>query len=95
MTPKQFVKAYKRDGSVKAVAKTEGVTYYVARKAYLEAKEEGLIQPLRVGRKSNGEVVTPIPKPRITGQRKAKRTPKRALPKAREPRSFPPRATAT
>ncbi len=80
MTPKQFVRAYKRDGSVKAVSKTEGITYYAARKAYLEALEENLIQPLRVGRKTANEVVTPLP-PRITGQRKAKATPTRSLPK--------------
>ncbi len=80
MTPKQFVRAYKRDGSVKAVSKTEGITYYAARKAYLEALEENLIQPLRVGRKTADEVVTPLP-PRIEGQRKAKATPTRALPK--------------
>lgn len=79
MTPKQFVKAYKRDGSIKAVSKTSGLTYHAVRTAYLEAKEQGLIQPLRVGRKANDEVVTPIA-PRIEGQRKAKQTPKRKLP---------------
>lgn len=79
MTPKQFVKAYKRDGSIKAVSKVEGITYHAARTAYLQAKEEGLIQALRVGRKSNDEAVTPVP--RIEGQRKAKQTPSRTLPK--------------
>ncbi len=80
MTPKQFIKAYKRDGSIKAVSKTEGMKYNAVRNVYLEAVEEGLIQPLRVGRKTADEVVTPLP-PRITGQRKAKATPTRSLPK--------------
>jgi hypothetical protein len=87
MTPKQFIKAYKRDGSVKAVSKTAGVTYYAARKAYLEAKELGLIQALRVGRKSADEVVTPLP-PRIEGNLKAMRTRKVTLPKKGEVKRF-------
>ena len=80
MTPKQFVRAYKKHGSIKAVSKGEVITYSHARKAYLEAKELGLIQPLRVGRKSNDEVVTPI-EPRIDGHRKARKTPKAKLPR--------------
>jgi hypothetical protein len=79
MTPKQFVKAYKRDGSIKAVAKVNSITYHEARTAYLEAKELGLIQALRVGRKSNGEVVTP--QPRVEGTLRAKKTPTAKLPK--------------
>ncbi|MEE8372801.1 MAG: hypothetical protein V3R87_03585 [Dehalococcoidia bacterium] len=79
MTPKQFVTAYKKDGSIKAVSKRPGMTYYSARKAYLEAKDQGLIQPLRVGRKTADEVVTPV-EPKIAGQRKAKQTPTRKLP---------------
>ena len=81
MTPKQFVKAYKKHGSIKAVTKGEGLTYHHVRKAYLEAVEEGLIQPLRVGRKSNGELVQPVPEPKWDGQTKAKYTPKAKLPK--------------
>lgn len=83
MTPKQFVKAYKKDGSIKAVSKTSGIKYNAVRNVYLKAVEQRLIQPLRVGRKSNNEVVTPV-EPRIEGQRKAKQTPKRALPKKGE-----------
>jgi hypothetical protein len=79
MTPKQFVKAYKQDGSIKAVSKRPGMTYHTARMAYLEAVDQGLMQPLRVGRKTNDEVVAP--EPRIEGQVKAKRTPKAKLPK--------------
>jgi hypothetical protein len=79
VTPKQFVKAYKRDGSIKAVAKVNSITYHEARMAYLEAKDQGLIQALRVGRKSNGEVVTPQPK--IEGTLRAKKTPTATLPK--------------
>lgn len=80
MTPKQFVEAYKKHGSIKAVSKAEGMKYNAARNVYLEAKEQGLIQALRVGRKSNDEVVTPV-EPRIEGQRKAKQTPRLPLPK--------------
>ena len=80
MTPKQFVKAYKRHGSIKAVSKSERMKYNAVRNVYLEAKELGLIQPLRVGRKANDEVVTPV-EPRIEGQRKAKHTPTRPMPK--------------
>lgn len=87
MTPKQFVAAYKKDGSIKAVAKVRGITYHAARSAYLEAKELGLIQPLRVGRKANDEVVTPV-EPRIEGQRKAKQTPTRTLPKKGEVKRY-------
>ena len=78
MTPKQFVKAYKQSGSIKAVAKVHSISYYAARTAYLEAKEQGLIQALSVGRKSSDEVVTPQPK--IEGTLRAKRTPTAKLP---------------
>ena len=87
MTPKQFVAAYKRDGSIKAVAKVTGLTYHAVRTVYLEAVEQCLIQPLRVGRKSNDEVVQPLP-PRIEGQRKAKQTPKVKLPKKGEVKRY-------
>ncbi len=82
MTPKQFVKAYKQDGSIKAVSKRPGMTYHSTRMAYLEAVDQRLIQPLRVGRKTNDEVVAP--EPRIEGQKKAKSTPKAKLPKKGE-----------
>jgi hypothetical protein len=81
MTPKQFVKAYKKHGSIKAITKAEGLTYHHVRKAYLEAVEEKLIQPLRVGRKTTGELVQPVPEPSWDGQTKAKHTPKAKLPK--------------
>ena len=80
LTPRQFVKAYKRDGSIKAVAKVNSITYHGARMAYLGALEQGLIQPLRVGRKSNGEVITPV-EPKVEGTVRAKRTPTAKLPK--------------
>lgn len=81
MTPEGFVRAYKQDGSIKAVSKRPGMTYWSARQSYLEAVDAGLMQPLRVGRKNNDEVVTPVPEPRIDGHRKAKHTPKATLPK--------------
>lgn len=88
MTPKQFVKAYKKDGSIKAVSKRPGMTYHSARMAYLEAVELGLMQPLRVGRKTNDEVVKPVPEPRIEGQLRAKRTPTAELPKPGEVKRY-------
>lgn len=61
MTPKQFVKAYKIVGSVKAVSRSTGITYYMARKAYMEAVDAGLMDNQPVGRKTNKQVKTPEP----------------------------------
>lgn len=80
MTPRQFVKEYKKHGSVKAVARVNSITYHAARMAYLEAKENGLVQALPVGRKKNSEVVKPRPKPTISGALKAMATPAAKLP---------------
>jgi hypothetical protein len=60
MTPRQFVKAYKRDGSIKAVARVNSITYHAARSAYLEAVEEGLMPVLRVGRKRSIVIFAPL-----------------------------------
>lgn len=88
MTPKQFVKAYKKWGSIKGVTRGEKKTYGHVRKAYLEAIEQGLFSPLRVGRKSNGDLKQPIPEPRWEGQTKAKHTPKTKLPKKGEVKRY-------
>ncbi len=54
MTPKQFLKAYKKYGSIKAVARnTPDMTYDAVRKVYVRAVEEQLMEPLRPGRKNN------------------------------------------
>ena len=73
MTPKQFVKAFAKHGSVKAVARNESMTYQNARKAYIAAVDTGLMAPLRVGAKrreahKNPASVTP------TGQLKVTKT---------------------
>lgn len=79
MTPEQFVTAYRAFGSIKGVARSSSaITYHAARKAYLEAKELGLIQDLRVGRKSNDDTVTPMPV--VEGALKAMTTPAASLP---------------
>lgn len=78
MTPKQFVKEYKKHGSIKAVARNLGVTYRSVRAVYLEAREQGLIKALPVGRKPSDEVITPEPK--IEGTLRAKATPTAKLP---------------
>lgn len=60
MTPKQFVKAYKKHGSVKAVSRQEGMSYRQARKAYLAAVAEGLMDPQPVGAKPREENKEPV-----------------------------------
>ena len=65
MTPKQFLKAYKKFGSIKAVARNVGtlghanMTYNAVRKVYVQAVEEGLMKPLRPGRKTTEQLKTP------------------------------------
>lgn len=61
MTLKQFVKAYKKHGSLKAVARQEGMTWYSVRKLYLQAVSEALMDPLPVGRKTKNESKNPEP----------------------------------
>lgn len=61
MTPKQFIKAYRKHGSLKAVARKEGMTWYAVRKAYTAALEADLIAPIPVGRKKKDELKTPEP----------------------------------
>jgi len=79
MTPKQFVKAYNKHGSIKAVARQSGVSYHVARNAYLHAVEEGLVDKQPVGRKSRAQTKTPEP-PVFEGKVKAMATPEFKLP---------------
>ena len=83
MTPKQFMRAYKKHGSIKAIArdlKARGLegTYQSTRKAYHEAQALGLIRGLPVGRKPVNEIVTP--EPRIEGTLQAKDTPVAEMP---------------
>jgi hypothetical protein len=79
MTPKQFVKHYKKYGSVKLVAKGTGITYYKARKAYIHAVADGLMDAQSVGRKSREQIKAP--EPIFQGQQKAPRPTEFAVPK--------------
>lgn len=60
MTPKQFVKAYKEHGSIKAVSRNTDLTYRAARNLYLEAVRQELMEPQSVGRKSRDKVKKPL-----------------------------------
>ena len=61
ITPQEFVKAYAKHGSVKAVARNEGITYHRARKAYQIAVLNKLMDAQPVGRKNNDQVKKPEP----------------------------------
>ena len=79
MTPKQFIKKYEKHGSVKAVAKVTGLSYYKTRKVYVAAVEDGLMDSQSVGRKSNEKVKTP--EPIFTGETRSAEVTKFPLPK--------------
>jgi hypothetical protein len=72
MTPKQFVAAFKKHGSVKAVARNTDLTYHATRQLYLEALREGLMEKQQVGRKSRGQ--SKEPERRFEGQVRARAT---------------------
>lgn len=78
MTPKQFVKAYTKHGSIKAVSREEGLTWYMARKVYKEAVAAGLMDAQPVGRKSNEQVKKP--EPIFTGETRVKKMQKFSVP---------------
>ena len=82
MTPKQFVKAYTKHGSVKAVSREQGITYYMARKHYMEAVDAGLMDNQPVGRKTNKQVKTP--EPIFTGDTHIKKVREFKVPKTGE-----------
>ena len=79
MTPKQFVKAYVKHGSIKAVSREEDITWYMARKAYRAAVAAGLMDAQSVGRKSNAQVKKP--EPIFTGETRMAPIRKFAVPK--------------
>lgn len=82
MTPKQFVKAYRKYGSIKAVARAEKAAgrggYTSIRRTYVKAVEQSLMEPIRPGRKAdrNGPKPPFVPKGKI----RAMHTPKKGLP---------------
>lgn len=82
-TPKQLVKAFKRHGSLKAVARKEDMTYGAVRKLYALAVSQELMSPLRVGAKSKEDMSETVKKakpPKPEGRVKAMPTPEMALP---------------
>jgi hypothetical protein len=78
-TPKQVVAAYKKYGSLKAVARATGTGRETVRKLYQHALAEGLIDKLPVGGKTiehikatiNGKLK--VQKPKIEGRRKIRK----------------------
>lgn len=76
-TPKQFVAACKKHGSVKAVARQEKITYHAARRLYLQAIADGLMETRKNGGQTRESLKLPVPesKPTIEGRVKALKTP--------------------
>jgi hypothetical protein len=75
LTPKQFVKWFEQQGSIKKVARATGETYRTARQAYTGAVLAGLMAPLRVGAKTREQLKHPakVVAPKPQGQRRATR----------------------
>jgi len=72
-TPEDFIKAYKKHGSIKAVARNEDVSYFVAHRLYVKAVNEELMDPLRPGAKNKQTLMDPgsdmvIPEPVMEGK---------------------------
>ncbi len=82
MTPKEFVIQYRDLGSIKAVSRNHGMTWYQTRKVYQEAVSQGLMDAQPVGRKTNAQAKAPEPifvgETRITEARKFE-VPKRGI----------------
>lgn len=78
-----FVSAYKRLGSIKKVAKDWRIPFEtVRRNFYLPAVAAGLMDPVRVGGKTNDELLDPVIKqePVVEGKLRALKTPALPLP---------------
>jgi hypothetical protein len=69
-TPKQFLKLYKKYGSVKAIARGEGKQYSAVHSSYHLAVAEGVMEPLPMGRKRRDQIDATI-KPVVEGRVKA------------------------
>ena len=52
LTPKQFVAAYQKHGSMKAIWRSSQMSWHQVRQGYLDAVEAGLIDKIPVGNKS-------------------------------------------
>ncbi len=68
LNAKDFVAAYQKHGSIKAVGRALGISWSKAHKSYLKARKAGLILPIRVGRKSREDLKTPLAMPDFTVQ---------------------------
>jgi hypothetical protein len=86
MTEPWFVRKYRQHGSIKAVAREEKITYRHARGLYLQAVEEGSMDPLPVGAKPREDHINPEPK--IEGRLKAITTKTYELPKKGEVKRY-------
>lgn len=78
MTPKQFVAAFKKHGSIKAVARSTGIGYATLNPVYHKALAEGLMEKIRTGARSKVELMETsrkgqrtVKKPKLRGRRKA------------------------
>lgn len=80
-TPKGFVAALKKHGSLKGVCRMEGIKYHRVRKLYTAAVDAGLMEPLGVGAKSVEDILQPVREP--TGHVKAMQSKNMDLPPER------------
>lgn len=91
MTPKQFVIALKKHGSIKAVNRATGFGWKQTLAVYHRAVAEGLMEPLPMGRKSREAILNPVRelKPSMkTGRVKALLTRKLKVPEPGTVRRF-------
>ena len=56
MTPKIFVKLYRRHGSIRAVARAVNTSYWAAHQAYMRAVEQGLVEARAFRSKTRDEI---------------------------------------
>jgi len=85
-TPRQFVQAYSVHGSIRAIALAHSMSRHKVTKLYLAAKEQNLIDAIRVGNKSREQRKDPLPV--MAGTVKAMRTPAFPLPKKGEVKRY-------
>lgn len=85
-TPEQFVEAYSELGSVKAVARRHGMSWWRTRKLYLQAVAEGLMDRQPPGRKTRQQ--SKRPEPRFSGRIYARQAVEWGLPPRGEFRRY-------
>jgi len=77
ITPKQLVKLYKKHGSLKAVARAEGLHYIQVHRVYVKAQKAGIMGTLRMGRKTKVDQLAPKVKQRVKALRTKRMVPKK------------------